>query len=153
MELKQFLEEIKTKTKHTKNKIVVGLLDERVIQFLNEKDVPVHTKEIYLTHKGLAHLARESKRRRGAGLSEEDILHIPQILKNPHTIYFDTSADKLNILYCKNSLSCEKIIKIVVDTKAYHKKFGKLTLIKTAGYVVEANLKGYIEILRNAGGR
>ena len=63
MELKLFLEEIKTKIKHTKNKIVVDLLDERVIQFLNEKDVPVHTKEIYLTHKGLAHLARESKKK------------------------------------------------------------------------------------------
>ena len=153
MELKQFLEEIKTKTKHTKNKIVVGILDDRVIQFLRGKNVSVHTKEINLTHKGLSHLARESKKRRGAGLSEEDILHIPEILKHPHTIYFDKTSDKLNVLYCKDSSSCEKIIKIVVDTKAYHKKFGKLTLIKTAGYVVEANLKEYIEILRNARGR
>jgi len=153
MELRQFLEEIKTKTKHTKNKIIVGVLDDRVIQFLRDKNVPVHTKEIFLTHKGLSHLARESKKRRGAGLSEEDILRIPEILKNPHTIYFDKNSDKLNVLYCKDSITCEKIIKIVIDTKAYHKKFGKITLIKTAGYVVEANLKEYIEVLRNAGGR
>jgi len=68
----------------------------------------IHTKEIYLTHKGLSHLARESKKRRGAGLSEEDILRIPEILKNPHTIYFDKNSDKLNVLYCKDSSSCEK---------------------------------------------
>ena len=43
----------------------------------------------------------------------------------------------------------EKLIKIVVDdTQAIDKKHGKLTLIKTAGYIVEANLKDkfYIKI-------
>ena len=82
MELKQFLEEIKIKTKHTKNKIVVGELDEEIIRFLHDMKIPIHTKEIYLNHKGLSHLARESKRKRGAGLSEEDILRIPEILKS-----------------------------------------------------------------------
>ena len=30
-------------------------------------------------------------------------------------------------------------IKIVIDTQSYDKKLGKTTLIKTAGYIVEAN--------------
>ena len=53
----------------------------------------------------------------------------------------------------KTHQAVKKIIRIVMDTEAYHKKLGKLTLIKTAGYVVEANLKEYIEILRNAEGQ
>ena len=66
------LNEIKAGKKLTRNRVVVGKLDEKVVEFLNKKGVPIHTKEIYLNHKGLSHLARESKKQRGAGLSEED---------------------------------------------------------------------------------
>ena len=63
MELKQFLEEIRTKTKHTKNKIVVGVLDDRVIQFLRDENVSVHTKEIYLWRiKGYLTLRERAKK-------------------------------------------------------------------------------------------
>ncbi len=151
--LKQMLDEIKNKHKLTKNKIKVGELKEEIIKFLKEKDVPIHTKEIYLTHKGLSHLARESKKKRGAGLHEKDILKIPSILENPSAIFFDKKNKKLNLIYCRYNNTYEKIIKIVIDTKAYHKKFGKITLIKTAGYIVEANLKEYTIILGNVGGR
>jgi len=64
---------------------------------LDKKGVSIHTKEIYLIHKGLSHLAIESKKQRGAGLSEEDILKIPEILKSPSAIYFDNKKDKLNL--------------------------------------------------------
>ena len=140
MELKQFLKEIKTKSKLTKNKIVVGKLDDEIIKFLEEKNIPIHSKEIYLTHKGLSHLARDSKRKRGAGLSDEDILKIPDILKNPTAIYFDKEKNKLNLLYCKQAYNCDTFIKIVVDTKHKERK-EKLILIKTAGYVKDFNLK------------
>lgn len=59
------LDEIKAKKKLTRNKVIVGELDEKVIEFLNIKGVPIHTKEIYINHKGLSHLARESKKQRG----------------------------------------------------------------------------------------
>ena len=107
---------------------------------------------ICLTNKGLSHLARESKKRRGAGLSEDDILRIPEILKKPSKIFFDNKKNKLNLLYCKKSDSCDKFIKIVIDTKSYDKKFGKISLIKTAGYIVEANLKDKFYILIEMGG-
>jgi len=139
MEIKKLLEEIKNRSKHTKSKIVVGELSDDVAAFLKEKGVPVHTKEIFLTHKGLSHLARESKRKRGAGLSDEDILLIPEILKSG-SAYFD-KAGRMNIVYCQSTEKCDKYVKIVVDTKAYDKKLGDITLIKTAGYIAEANLK------------
>ena len=150
MDLKQFLQEIKSKSKLTKNKIVVGRLDDKVIKFLKEKNIPIHSKEIYLTHKGLSHLTRDSKRKRGAGLSEVDILKIPDILKNPSAVYFDKAKNKLNLLYCKKILNCDIFIKIIVDTK-YERKKEKITLIKTAGYVKDFNLsnnKNYILIKR-----
>ena len=153
MKIKQMLDEIKSKRKLTKNKIKVGKIQKEIIEFLEKNNIPVHTKEIYLTHKGLSHLARESKKKRGAGLSEDDILKIPDIISKPNAVFFDKTKNKLNLLYCDKSISCEKIIKIVVDTKAYDKKLKNITLIKTAGYIIEANLKDYIKIFGNVGGR
>jgi len=138
MDLKQFLQEIKSKSKLTKNKIVVGRLDDKVIKFLKEKNIPIHSKEIYLTHKGLSHLTRDSKRKRGAGLSEVDILKIPDILKNPSAIFLEKSNFKMNLLYCDDTT--KKCIKIVIDTKYIEKK-DKLTIIKTAGYINNSDMK------------
>jgi len=142
------LDEIKNNSKLSKNKIKVGELKEEIIEFLKQNDIPIHTKEIYINHKGLSHLARDSKKKRGAGLSEEDILKIPKILKSPIAIFFDNNKDKLNLLYCDKNDDCNKLIKLVVDTKMIYKS-EKLTLLKTAGYVKWHNIfknKKYIKI-------
>jgi len=147
MNIKQMLDEIKTQKKLTRNKIKVGILKDEIIEFLEKRDIEIYTKEIYLNHKGLSHLARESKNKRGAGLSEEDILKIPEILEMPSGIYFDNEKKKLNLLYCKYN-NYEKIIKLVIDTK-YKRKKEAMTLIKTAGYVEFANLVVYEKIYGN----
>ena len=140
MDIKSMLDEVKARKKLTRNKVVVGKLDEKVVEYLNKKGVPIHTKEIYLNHKGLSHLARESKKQRGAGLSEEDILRIPNILKSPSAVFFDNEKDKLNLLYCERKYNCNEFIKIVIDTKMTVKG-EKITLIKTAGYVKDYNVE------------
>ena len=147
------LEEIKANEKLSINKVVVGVLKNEIIEFLENQNITIHTREIYLTHKGLSHLARNSKKQRGAGLSEDDILRIPEIIKSPSAVFFDSKKNKLNLLYCDKSMSCEKFVKIVIDTKSYDKKLGKITLIKTAGYIVEANLRDKYYIPIEMGGR
>jgi len=141
MNLEQFLKEIKTKSKLTKNKIVVGKLNDEIVKFLKEKNIPIHSKEIYLTHKDLSHLSRDSKRKRGAGLSDEDILKIPDILKNPSAIFLEKSNLKMNLLYCDDT--SKKCIKIVIDTKHIEKK-KEFTIIKTAGYINSSDMKNPI---------
>ena len=96
------LKEIHQQNKLSKNKLVVGVLSNEVIEFLKDKGIVVNTMKIYLTSKGLSHLARDSKKNRGAGLSDEDIFSIPEILNHPTYIYFDSKKDKLNLLYCKD---------------------------------------------------
>jgi len=153
MNLKQMLNDIKSKSKLSTNKIIVGILNKKVLEFLEYKNITVYTKEIYLNHKGLSHLRRESKKQRGAGLSEEDILKIPYILKNPSVVLFDNAKNKLNLLYClEKSNKCSKYIKLVIDTK-YKRKKESLTLIKTAGYIEKSNLKGYEIIYGNVESR
>ena len=145
-DLKLMLYEIKQRKKLTNDKLVIGTLSDETIKFLQDRKIPIHTKEIYITHKGLSHLSREHKKQRGAGLNEEDIITIPYIIKEPLALYFDDKKAKLNLIYCEKSSSCNKIIKIVIDTKGYYKKIGKITLVKTSGYIEKANLRGYIKI-------
>ena len=133
------LQEVKSSKKLSKNKIAVGILDDIVVEFLEKRGVPIHTREIYLTSKGLSHLARESKKKRGAGLSDEDILAIPIVLSNYDFVYFENIKNKLNLFYCKNK--CEYVLKIVVDTKALANRKEKVTLIKTAGYAKSYNIE------------
>ncbi len=100
-----------------------------------------------LNSKGLSHLTIHSKRSRGAGLSDEDVLQIPSILDEPYAIYFDSEKGKLNLLYCQKK-NCEELIKIVIDTKVVYKG-KKGTFVKTAGYVKWHNIeknKKYIKV-------
>ena len=138
MDIATLLQEIRSGKPHSKNCIEVGVLSTKIIDYLTKHNVPIHTKEIYLNHKGLSHMQRQEKKRRGAGLDDVDILAIPKILKSPSDVFFDPNKGKLNIYYCQESKSCEKIVKVVVDTKFIYK--GKrLTLIKTAGYIAHFN--------------
>ncbi len=122
------------------------MLDGRIVEFLRDKNVPIYTREIYLNSKGLSHLSRDSKKKRGAGLNEQDIVKIPDILKSPSAVYFDEAKGKLNVLYCSHAGgTCAKMIKLVIDTK-YRRKKEAFSILKTAGYVEEANLKSYAEI-------
>ncbi len=151
--LRQMLEEIKSGAKLTRNRIAVGVLSAEVLSFLRSRDVPVHTKEIFINSKGLSHLSREHKKTRGAGLTEDDILKIPEILKHPSYVYFDKDKKKMNLLFCMTK-ECEKVIKVVVDTK-HKRKNEKMTIVKTAGYIVEANIRkgGYEKIVEDTESR
>ena len=48
MDLKQLLSEVKSRKKHTKNKIIVGVLSAEIIDFLKNKDIEIHSNEIYI---------------------------------------------------------------------------------------------------------
>ena len=137
MASEQMLSQIREKRKLSKDRIVVGSLNDAVVAFLEERGIPVYTKEIYLNHKGLSHLSRQSKRQRGAGLDDKDILKIQSIVKTPSALFIEHTKRKLNLLYC--DYNCHKCIKIVVDTK-YIYKGEKMTLIKTAGYIKPSDL-------------
>ena len=124
--------------KLTCNYAILCELDSTVIEFLRCYEISPFTKKIYITHKGLSHLMRDSKKRRGAGAIEDDLERLPLLLCNADAVIFDTQSSRLNLLYISHSN--EKYIKIVVNPKGYDKKMGKLTLVQTAGMVQKENL-------------
>ena len=121
------------------DRIVVGRLDPAIVSILCARQIPIHTIKIHLTSRGLSHLARSSKRKRGAGLKDDDILAIPDYLAHPDAIFLERCEEKNHLLFCvKNG---DRAIKIVVDTKGYEKRKIPLTLIKTAGYIRASDMK------------
>ena len=117
----------------------VGVLSEVTFQILEEYNIEIATKEIYLTQKGLTHLYRPTKQKLSKALLVEDIYAIPNILNQPSALFLDTQENRLNLLYClQNSQKC---LKLIVDTKSYVHRGEKLTIVKTAGYIYAYDMK------------
>lgn len=125
--------------KLTCNFAVLCELESEVVEFLQKYNIRPFTNEIYITHKGLSHLMRDSKRKRGAGIDEEALERLPQLVCNADAIILNTQSHKLNLLYVSQANT--KYIKIVINPNGYDKKLGKLTLLQTAGIVQRENLK------------
>ena len=128
------------------NYAVLCELEYEVITFLSTYNITPFTKEIYITHKGLSHLMRDSKKKRGAGICEEDLDRLPQLVCSADIVIFNSQSSKLNLLYITGAHT--RYIKIVINPNGYDKKLGKLTLLQTAGTVQRENLtdKKYIVI-------
>jgi len=120
------------------NYAVLCELECKVIAFLDTYNITPFTKEIYITHKGLSHLMRESKKKRGAGIGKDDLERLPQLVCRADVVLFNSQSSKLNLLYITNTHA--KYIKIVINPNGYDKKLGKLTLLQTAGTVQRENL-------------
>ena len=57
LNIEQMLQEIRQKKRLSVDKIVVGKLSDEIVAFLKKKSIAIHTREIFLTAKGLSHLA------------------------------------------------------------------------------------------------
>ena len=120
------------------NYAVLCELEQEIVTFLSTYNVTPFTKEIYITHKGLSHLMRDSKKKRGAGICQEDLERLPQLVCHADVVIFNSQSSKLNLLYITNTHT--RYIKIVINPNGYDKKLGKLTLLQTAGTVQRENL-------------
>ena len=117
----------------------VGVLSEVTFQILEEYNIEIATKEIYLTQKGLTHLYRPTKRKLSKALLVEDIYSIPSILNQPSALFLDTQENRLNLLYCLQD--SQKCLKLIVDTQSYVHRGEKLSIVKTAGYIYAYDMK------------
>ena len=98
---------------------------------------------IYLTPKGLSHLARPSKRKRFGGLTRKEILRIPLFLAAPDFIFKEEKRKKgkrrRHLLFVSLLPFSDKAIKIVVDP-CFIQKGKEIAVVITAGRVYLHNL-------------
>ena len=128
-DIKSFIADINNKA-ITRNKISIYKIDNEIIEFIEKSGFIVENSTIILTVRRYKHMIRDFKKDSEKAISNEDILNLRQILKNPYAVYFDIMEKHQNLLYIfkKNKV----IFKIVVSLKGE---------IITAGKINKHNLK------------
>jgi hypothetical protein len=121
--------------------VIIGILDDDTLVFLESMGVIAHTREIHITAKRIAHLQRDFKVDKGSSLTLEEIANFPSMILMPDVILFNSEDKKLNLLFASKENDGERYNKIVIDPLGYDKKSGQETIVLTAGKVEKYNLK------------
>ena len=126
----------------------VGVLPVKVIRALRQRPNPIEVSAslVTITQQALGHLLRDSKRMRGAALSEADIERLPDIIAKPQAVLWDN--EKSNLLFILEATG-KKQGKVAVeveysgDMKLANTGKQKMIAnsIRSAGYTYQHNLR------------
>ena len=136
-DLANFINDIETNN-ITVNEIIVGKIDEKVIEFLKTKNIFLETSDIYFSVKAFHHIQRDFKKKLGKTISKDMVNEIYKSLNNPYKILFDNQKEKLNLIYIDKDKNI--LFKIVIQPN-YKSKLGLINYILTAGIIQEADIK------------
>lgn len=78
---------------------VVGVLSPAVLNRLQERGVKPATAGVLLSDRRLHHLNRDAKNSRGAALSVEQIMRLPEMLARPQAVLWDTESPALLFVF------------------------------------------------------
>ena len=129
--LKKFIDDIEHNT-ISKNEVIVGRLNDKVVDFLSTVSIEVQTVDIYLSVKSYKHMQRDLKKRLNKSVPKEVIYNIFTSFKMPYKVFFDTEKKHCNLIYIDKK--DEIYFKIVVQPN-YMSKIGKINMILTAGII------------------
>ncbi|HJW23798.1 MAG TPA: phage minor head protein [Rhodocyclaceae bacterium] len=134
----------------------VGALEANVVRFMEAKGLPPETASVTLRDTELLHLYRETKLQRGAAISEEDLLRLPQIMEEPKAVLYDSEDPAL--LFVFDSAAGDQVGKVVVRVNYTVKtNVGGVrdkvvtNSIRTAGIVKEGDLRGARYVIVSGG--
>jgi len=143
--LQIFIERIK-KREIIENEVVIGELSISVIQKLQEYNVIVETKEIYLSVKAYNHQLRTFKQKKGKSIPVDLVEEFYVTLNNPHKVFLDIkNRDRVILIYVDNQQ--EFLFKIVIQPN-YKTKKGLINNILTSGIIkrIDLNSEYYEEV-------
>jgi hypothetical protein len=143
--LKIFIGHIK-KREIIENEVVIGELSLSVIQKLQEYNVIVETKEIYLSVKAYNHQLRTFKQKKNKSVPVNLVEEFYITLNNPHKVFLDIkNRDRIILIYVDNQQ--EFLFKIVIQPN-YKTKKGLINNILTSGIIkrIDLNSEYYEEV-------
>lgn len=127
----------------------VGVLPVEVIQALRQRPNPIEISAslVTITQQALGHLRRESKRIRGAALSEADIKRLPDIIAEPEAVLWDNEEPGLLFAFNESEDKAGKFflrVEFAAQIKIAPTEKQPLTTnaVRSAGYVDAHNLSG-----------
>lgn len=129
----------------------VGVLPVEVIRALRQRPNPIEVSAslVTITQQALGHLRRDSKRKRGATLSEDDIERLPDIIAKPEAVLWD-NEERPGLLFAFNASEEGKAgkfflrVEFAAQIKIAPTEKQPLTTnaVRSAGYVDTHNLSG-----------
>ena len=111
---------------------VVGYLDKAVVEALEQRGMTPRNLTITLTDKALLHMARETKKTRGAAIPDAGLLTLPKHIEHPQAVLFDKTDPAL--LYVFDAGEEERLGKFVVRVN-YNVKGKHTNSVRTGGMV------------------
>lgn len=121
----------------TVESVAVGALDIRTFDYLSSIDRLPKSAVLTASRKELTHLTRDSKVKRGAAITTEQALRIPEIIKNPKAILWDMKDPALLYAFDIEGDSANKLVIRLEDNGGKRKR----NEITTAGAVSVGNLR------------
>ena len=111
---------------------VVGYLDKAVVEALEQRGMTPRNLTITLTDKALLHMARETKKTRGAAIPDAGLLTLPKHIEHSQAVLFDKTDPAL--LYVFDAGEEERLGKFVVRVN-YNVKGKHTNSVRTGGMV------------------
>ncbi|MEZ7891164.1 MAG: phage minor head protein [Candidatus Wallbacteria bacterium] len=124
-----------------KNFEVIGKINNKTVEFLNSKNIELASNEITLSDEKIIHLIRDAKKSNNKTIPVEQLIQLPEILKNPDKILFD--SNKSVILFIKNGQGNIRY-KIILHINWYERKGSRrivTNLIKSGSIIKEMDIK------------
>lgn len=129
----------------------VGVLPVEVIRALRQGPNPIEVSAslVTITQQALGHLRRDTKQKRGAALSEDDIKRLPDIIAEPEAVLWDTE-ERPGLLFAFKASKKGKAgkfflrVEFAAQIKIAPTEKQPLTTnaVRSAGYVDAHNLSG-----------
>jgi len=121
--LNDFIKNIENNT-IKKNDVIVGYMDDTVIQFLKNKNIYLSDNDIKLSVKAYKHSTRDFKKNIDKSVDKNIIANIYQHIKEPKNIFYDNLEKHKNLLYI--SEYDNQLFKIIVNIKNNIITLGKI---------------------------
>ncbi len=124
----------------------VGALKPGIITTMNKTNTTITSAAITITRSDLAHLIRDSKKRRSQALDEDDLDRLPEGLAHPEAVLLDTEDQALLYVFTPandNTRKGKVVIRVNYKQKmntGRSKQTQVTHSIRTAGYVSKRDL-------------
>ncbi len=92
----------------------VGVLSDTVVDAISVAGKRAIDPDVVITSQLLLHLARESKRSKGLGISDADILRLPSIIQRPEAVLLDLALNDLLFVFSPTNDELGRGAKLVV---------------------------------------
>lgn len=118
----------------TGNQLVIGAFAPETVTSLAARGIQLETSAISISDREFIHALRPPKAARGAAWPESRLVNLPDLLRAPEAIYWDSQDGVLVYVWPTDSKAAKAVIRVNYQVKSEGQKI-RTNLVKTTGLV------------------